>query len=946
MLRFTFLKAYFIGFLLSICSLSAQNNLGDFPQWTVRAATKSKKSEAQNVVYNNKLYVFNGIRGYKFTDGSTTIYLNNSTECYNPATNTWTLLSPIPDTDGLTHYGIQVVDDEAWLVGGRLKATKEITNRVWIYNFQNDTWRRGPDLPLRNASGLLIKLGRKLHYFAGGTFTGTNVNTFCTMTDIHLVLDLENQNLGWASLITNFPEAAKGVHAGSVAIGGKFYFFGGQVGHDCGNTDKGNAFVFNPVDNSWQSIAPLPYINSHLEFSSFALDGKLIIVAGEDVGSDIYEYNPETDTWTKIDILPIVNGKQLKLIGPAAKVIGDKLIIANGGVNCSTYTPTDQTYIKNFPRTYPKQLGFLPEKIELQPNEMNLQNQFKAWLWTLDGKVNYNLNLLDLPNWLSISKDPGSEVDPNAVEFKINIIPQNLQPGTNTFSLIASASGYANAKLDIIVKTNVAPTVSAGADRSINLPQNYIRIYGNSDDSDGQLVSKFWTQISGPSSATLLNANTDTLRAENLLQGNYIFRLTATDNLGATAFDEMKVSVLGGAAPIVNAGADKVINLPLNQTNLSGSANDVDGNISTYQWSQTTGPNTANIQNANNSQATISNLIAGNYTFRLTAWDNDNLSDFDEVNVLVNQAPLVEAGSDQNFKSPPQDSTQLNGQASDNDGFISQIQWSQVSGPSTALLVSPTALSTKVKNLLVGTYIFRLQATDNQGNTTFDDIVVKVDMGQQMIAAFFLVDADNDVIIRKMKDNEMINMSTLNAQGIQNINIRANTQPSKVGSVRLILSGKESRVITENGSPYTLFGDTNGNYSPWNPSTGSYTLTATPYTLMNAGGVIGIPSSINFSVTRNTTLKSNPVLDKNENLNESKIYPNPFHNELTIKDLEKYGERLDVLVEDLNGKILFTKNYKSNPQLIQLNLKSLPAGMYLLIINGQKLSEAFQIEKL
>ncbi|MEQ8674971.1 MAG: PKD domain-containing protein [Aggregatilineales bacterium] len=77
---------------------------------------------------------------------------------------------------------------------------------------------------------------------------------------------------------------------------------------------------------------------------------------------------------------------------------------------------------------------------------------------------------------------------------------------------------------------------------------------------------------------------------------------------------------------------------------------------------------------------------------------------------------------------------------------------------------------------------------------------------------------------------------------------RANTNPSTVGSVRLNLTGALTRVQTESGAPYALFSDNGGNYANWAPVAGTYTLTATPYSGTNAGGMMGIPRTISFTI--------------------------------------------------------------------------------------------------
>lgn len=80
-----------------------------------------------------------------------------------------------------------------------------------------------------------------------------------------------------------------------------------------------------------------------------------------------------------------------------------------------------------------------------------------------------------------------------------------------------------------------------------------------------------------------------------------------------------------------------------------------------------------------------------------------------------NQPPVVNAGSSQSVQLPSS-SVNLSGSAQDPDGAISSVQWSQVSGPATAVISSPGSTTTTVSQLSVqGTYSFRLQASDNQG---------------------------------------------------------------------------------------------------------------------------------------------------------------------------------------------------------------------------------------
>jgi len=82
-------------------------------------------------------------------------------------------------------------------------------------------------------------------------------------------------------------------------------------------------------------------------------------------------------------------------------------------------------------------------------------------------------------------------------------------------------------------------TANAGAGREITLPTNsVITSDASASDSDGSVASVAWTETSGPSTATIANTNTLTPTFSNFVVGPYVFRLTATDNLGHTISNE------------------------------------------------------------------------------------------------------------------------------------------------------------------------------------------------------------------------------------------------------------------------------------------------------------------------------------------------------------------------------------------------------------------------
>ena len=92
-------------------------------------------------------------------------------------------------------------------------------------------------------------------------------------------------------------------------------------------------------------------------------------------------------------------------------------------------------------------------------------------------------------------------------------------------------------------------------------------------------------------------------------------------------------------------------------------------------------------------------------------------------------------------------------------------------------------------------------------------------------------------------DGATLNLSTLPTR---RLNIRANTSPSRVGSVRFVLDGQSYQL--ENNAPYALAGNRGSTYYAWTPSVGSHTLRVTPYSASGGKGSAGTAKTVDFKV--------------------------------------------------------------------------------------------------
>ncbi|MGN6298386.1 MAG: PKD domain-containing protein, partial [Ginsengibacter sp.] len=319
----------------------------------------------------------------------------------------------------------------------------------------------------------------------------------------------------------------------------------------------------------------------------------------------------------------------------------------------------------------------------------------------------------------------------------------NLIEGTYQFELKVADNKGAIAKDTMQVKVNeaanIAPTANAGSDKAITLPTNSVALSGNGVDSDGTIASYNWVKLSGPSNFSLNNSSSAFATATNLVQGAYEFELTVTDNKGAIAKDVVKVVVNKAAnlPPSANADSDQSITLPTNSVKLSGSGEDSDGSITSYQWTKISGPNSGTINNANSFSATATNLSEGVYQFELKVTDNEGTSAKDtmivEVNpkavTPINTPPTASAGKDTTILSPVS-TVILAGNAIKGSAEIASYNWKQLSGPSESVINAADKPTVELSDLKEGTYEFEFQVMDKNGATAKDSVKVTVALGR------------------------------------------------------------------------------------------------------------------------------------------------------------------------------------------------------------------------
>lgn len=291
-------------------------------------------------------------------------------------------------------------------------------------------------------------------------------------------------------------------------------------------------------------------------------------------------------------------------------------------------------------------------------------------------------------------------------------------------------------------KPNQPPVARPGDTISIQLPVNFAKLDGSkSSDPDGTIKTYLWELQTGPN-AEIKKPNESITEVSGLSEGTYVFKLTVTDNDGASSSATVSVIVSPpvNVPPVAVATANPGnVTLSANGVGIaeiSGSnSNDPDGNITAYSWSLKPGPTGgAIIADPSSKTSLVTFTQPGAYVFQLIVTDNRGATNTTTVDVTVQKqnlppvavataspSALILVGDEQVFAT-------LDGSAStDPDGQITSMNWAQSGGPTSGGTIdTPDEVTTQVSFNQPGNYEFKLSVTDKQGASNSTTVTVTV----------------------------------------------------------------------------------------------------------------------------------------------------------------------------------------------------------------------------
>lgn len=248
---------------------------------------------------------------------------------YNFKDSIWKSAAPIPL--GMTHANVAAVNGNIYVLGGLTGNDQDpvwsYTTACFIYDPSTDVWATLPPMPDAQGRGAsAVGVHEWIVYLAGGM--KSNYLTPGGLQDsVDIVTSYDTRTGEWRAL-PSLP--GKRDHVGGAVVGSAFYVIGGRDhGHE--NT-RNTTWVMdlNKIDEGWSTKSQMPTARAGM---AVGVLGRHIVTFGgegnpEDpsgVFSQVEAYDTHSDRWVHLNPMPVPRH------GMAAASVHDSIVIPGGG---------------------------------------------------------------------------------------------------------------------------------------------------------------------------------------------------------------------------------------------------------------------------------------------------------------------------------------------------------------------------------------------------------------------------------------------------------------------------------------------------------------------------------------------------------------------------------------------------------------------------------------
>jgi N-acetylneuraminic acid mutarotase len=299
-------------------------------KWAKLAPFPEPSEELLGASANGKMYVFCGLAPGWVPKGL--VYE------YDPATDKWTKKKAMPLPSH--HVSFTEYKGKIYAFGGFVLPPKgqppawvPIDN-AWEYNPATDTWRALAPVPTKRGSPVAVTVGDKMYVIGGAAPLpgSTAVHPARPHGSVGANEEYDPAANTWRP---RAPVPTPRNHATAGVVNGKAYVIGGRVGGafvSSGSSNVGVVEEYDPAKDAWGAPkARMPSARSAMASGTYG--GKIYVSGGE--GQDYRSmftwrafeaYEPATNTWTTLPSMPVSRH------GLAGAVVGDRLHMVSGDV--------------------------------------------------------------------------------------------------------------------------------------------------------------------------------------------------------------------------------------------------------------------------------------------------------------------------------------------------------------------------------------------------------------------------------------------------------------------------------------------------------------------------------------------------------------------------------------------------------------------------------------
>ncbi|TAK08235.1 MAG: hypothetical protein EPO39_04835 [Candidatus Manganitrophaceae bacterium] len=288
-------------------------------EWSVKAPLSAPRSHPAVAVYNGKIYSFGG--------GGPAFKSLNLSEVYDPKTNCWSSLRPMPTLRSGAMAA--TIGDAIYVIGGGFKKPDgkfKFLTTVEVYFPKEDRWETGPDLLQPHDYPAATILDGQI-YIIGGHHPNATKGGPQTDPAFSFSERWSPGMKGWEEIS---PMPTPRFAASAVVMNGQLWTLGGVAFTPQGFNEYDRIEVFDPKTGKW-TVNPLKLPWGSAGQGTCVVNDHLYIFGGfrgdEGIGTHGAVFDPVSKKWSELPAMPearaamgvVVIGGTIYLLGGWAK---------------------------------------------------------------------------------------------------------------------------------------------------------------------------------------------------------------------------------------------------------------------------------------------------------------------------------------------------------------------------------------------------------------------------------------------------------------------------------------------------------------------------------------------------------------------------------------------------------------------------------------------------